>query len=270
MPSNYKIMVVCSGCTDRTIDVVRHFQAIDNRIEAVVEANRKGKANALNRIFKAAVSYNNLILVNADAIPEKGSVNTLISQLSKTNAGIVFAQPVPFQEPKSLCYGIVKSIWRLHHFVSLKRSPKLSGELCAIRTECLQAIPEHVATDEPYIELAVREKGYAVKYAPNAIVHIRCPTNLGDLIRQRRRIWIGHMQLKQETDFEVSTSSFQNILSAISDLSLTEAIFAFLGGLLEIVAYLQAKLTYKKNIPFIWDPIKSTKIQYELKTDIRC
>jgi cellulose synthase/poly-beta-1,6-N-acetylglucosamine synthase-like glycosyltransferase len=260
LPADCRVLVVCSGCTDGTTDVVKEFQSRDKRIQPLVEGARKGKANALNKIFmEVQDSEDILVLVNADALPEPGSISKLISALSTSDDGVVFARPVPF-EGSGLSYRIVKVIWRLHHLISLKSSPKLSGELCAIRTICLQPIPEEIATDEPYIEHVIRQQGYKIGYLPEAVVKIRCPTNLSDLLKQRKRIWIGHMQLKQATGFDVSTSSFKNILYSLSDLSVSEVFYAFLGGILEGLAYSQAKLSKNKKIPYMWEPIKSTKV----------
>jgi cellulose synthase/poly-beta-1,6-N-acetylglucosamine synthase-like glycosyltransferase len=259
LPADCRILVVCSGCTDGTTAVVGEFQSVDKRIQPIIEGTRNGKANALNKIFKEAKSSDALILVNADALPEPGSISKLISALNNSDNGVVFARPVPF-EGSGLSYRIVKVIWRLHHLISLKGKPKLSGELCAIRTVCLQPIPEEIATDEPYIELVIRQQGYKIGYLPEAVVRIRTPTNLSDLLKQRKRIWIGHMQLKHATGFDVSTSSFKNILHSLPDLSVSEVFFAFLGGILEGIAYSQARLSKNKKVPYMWEPIKSTKI----------
>ena len=261
LPKTCKILVVCSGCTDRTPQVVKKFQAEDSRIEPIFEERRTGKANALNKIFRIArESEDVLVLVNADALPRGGSVMTLVSELERSDAGAVFAQPVPFEGFHGACYGIVRVIWRLHHMISLRQMPKLSGELCAIRASCLQEIPGNVATDEPYIELAIRRQGYRILYVPVALVNIRCPTNVVDLLKQRRRIWVGHIQLQNETGFKVSTTSFSNILKVASELRPTEILYLSLGVFLEAIAYFQAKMDVRKDsIPFAWEPIGSTK-----------
>jgi biofilm PGA synthesis N-glycosyltransferase PgaC len=263
LPKNCKILVVCSGCTDKTPLIVKEFEKRDARIEAIIEGSRRGKANALNSIFKIAKeSADVLVLVNADALPKRGSITKLLSQLANNKAGVVFAQPVPFKEFHGICYGIVNAIWRLHHAISLRQEPKLSGELCAIRASCLQEIPENIATDEPYIELAIRKQGYDILYVPEALVYIRCPTNTFDLLKQRKRIWLGHMQLQNATNFKVSTSRFGNVLRAISALKLDEVLYVFLGALIEIIAYSQARTALSKDvIPYVWEPIESTKIQ---------
>ena len=261
LPKTCRILVVCSGCTDRTPQVVKKFQAEDSRIEPIFEERRTGKANALNKIFRIArESEDVLVLVNADALPRGGSVMTLVSELERSDAGAVFAQPVPFEGFHGACYGIVRVIWRLHHMISLRQMPKLSGELCAIRASCLQEIPGNVATDEPYIELAIRRQGYRILYVPVALVNIRCPTNVVDLLKQRRRIWVGHIQLQNETGFKVSTTSFSNILKVASELRPTEILYLSLGVFLEAIAYFQAKMEVGKgSIPFAWEPIGSTK-----------
>jgi cellulose synthase/poly-beta-1,6-N-acetylglucosamine synthase-like glycosyltransferase len=262
LPEDCRIIIVGSGCTDRTLEIVREYSARDKRIEPIIEKTRRGKASALNKIFKSVKeSAGVLVLVNADALPESGTILTLVHELMASNAGVVFAQPVPLDGPDGICYRIVRVIWRLHHLISVIRSPKLSGELCAIRTSCLLEIPESVVTDEPYIELAIRNQDYAVHYLPSAVVHIRCPTNIVDLLKQRKRIWIGHLQLKRTTGFTVSTSSFKNILTAATRLKPNEAFYAFLGVFLEVAAYSQAKMDSRNGkIPYIWEPIKSTKI----------
>ena len=256
-----KILVICSGCTDHTPEIVREFQEEDVRIELLREDLRKGKSNALNRIFRIARdSAEILVLVNADALPEKGSIGELVSKLSDYNVGAVFAQPVPFEAPSGTCFGIVRVIWRLHHVISLIETPKLSGELCAIRTAYLREIPENAATDEPYIERAIRMQNKRVLYLPDALVRIRCPTNIIDLIKQRKRIWIGHIQLKASTGYKVSTSSFKNMFRAVAVLRLRDILYLLPGGFLEAIAYLQARVAVKKGaVPYIWEPIRSTK-----------
>lgn len=261
LPKASKILVVCSGCTDRTPEIVKNFRKVDERIEPIIEKNRMGKAHALNKLFAIARdSADILVLTNADALPSHGSIMKLLSRLINSNAGAVFAQPVPLNDFNGLSDRIVHVIWRLHHAISLLQKPKLSGELCAIYTRYLQAIPENVATDEPYIELAIRKLGSDIVYVPEAIVYIRCPNNTVDLLKHRKRIWIGHLQIQSITGFKVSTSSFMNILQSLSALKPHEILYAVLGGFFELIAYLAARFDFSRNtVPYVWEPIQSTK-----------
>lgn len=261
LPEDCTILVICSGCTDRTPEIVKRLQGQDKRIELITEKERTGKASALNTIFRRAKKSSDvLVLVNADALPEKGSINKLLAALGNSKTGAVFAQPVPFEDSQGTCHNIVRVIWRLHHIISLHRRPKLSGELCAIPVFCIQEIPKHVATDEPYIEIGIRKRGYEISYVPSATVHIRCPTNVVDLLKQRKRIWIGHLQLENETGFKVSTSDFGNVVRMASALEPNELPYLLLGGCLEGIARVQAEIQASKgSIPYAWEPIFSTK-----------
>jgi len=252
---------VCSGCTDRTPQIVGEFRKKDTRVELVTEKVRNGKANALNKIFKKAKkSADILILVNADALPKYGSIEKLVCQLEDERVGAVFARPVPLNGLQGISNRIVHIVWKLHHNISFYKTPKLSAELCAIRTVCLKKIPEDIATDEPYIELFIRQQGYWILYVPQAVVHIRCPTTVGDLFIQRKRIWTGHLQIRRITGFVVPTSNFKNIAWTVSTLNLREIPYALLGAILEGFAYLAARLNFSKGeVPYAWEPIKSTK-----------
>jgi len=261
LPSDSRILVVCSGCTDKTPQVVDGFHRKDARIELVSEAHRKGKANALNKIFeKARRAADFLVLINADALPQDRSIVKLVSRLKNERVGAVFARPVPLNARQGISKMIAHVVWELHHKISFYRAPKLSAELCVLRASCLKAVPENIATDEPYIELAIREQGYAINYVPEAVVFIRCPTSVVDLFKQRKRIWIGHRQVKEMAGFVVSTSDFRNTLWAISTLKLSDLPYVLLGAIIEGGAYIVARLNFSKDkIPYVWEPIKSTK-----------
>jgi len=41
LPKNCKILVVCSGCTDKTPLIVKEFGKRDERIEAIIEGSRR-------------------------------------------------------------------------------------------------------------------------------------------------------------------------------------------------------------------------------------
>jgi len=257
---NCKILVICSGCNDRTPQIVRKFQESDARIELVIENLRRGKANALNKIFKMGDRTEFTILINADALPGKGSVNKLVTKLTDLHVGAAFAQPVPFENSRRVCHEIARLVWHLHHIISQSGTPKLSGELCAIRSAYVQEIPENAATDEPYLERAIRKQHKEILYVPETLVYVRCPTNVVDLIKQRKRIWIGHIQLQETTGYKVSTSSLKTILRAASSLKPSEIPYLLLGGLIEMISYLQARAAFSKGtVPFAWEPIRSTK-----------
>lgn len=268
LPPNSKVMVICSGCTDRTPQIVKDFCKRDNRIKLIIEDERKGKANALNILFKWAKSAAEiLVLVNADALPEVSSINKLIQPFSDKNVGATGGRPMPVNGLQTLPNIVVHMIWDIHHRVSSYKVVKLSGELCAIRSSLIEKIPTNLATDEPYIEMLIRRGGYKVAYVPDAIVHIKGPDNFRELLKQRQRIRVGHLQIKSMEGFSPSTSSLRNIL--LSTMTVKSGLnigrvsyFAYflVVAFLEMFASLWARWDFGRNkIPYVWDMIKSTK-----------
>jgi cellulose synthase/poly-beta-1,6-N-acetylglucosamine synthase-like glycosyltransferase len=66
-----------------------------------------------------------------------------------------------------------------------------------MRSELLPELPHDVVNDGAYIAGRIREMGFRVGYEPEAVVQIDVPRRMIDLIRQRRRILFGHIQVKR-------------------------------------------------------------------------
>ena len=49
-----EILVVASGCTDRTEEIVRNIMEKDNRIKLLIQPHREGKASAINLFLSKA------------------------------------------------------------------------------------------------------------------------------------------------------------------------------------------------------------------------
>jgi hypothetical protein len=76
-------------------------------------------------------------------------------------------------------------------------------------------IPQHTAVDEASIEPLIRGQGYLVRYVPEAIVYNKGPDTVSDFLRQRRRIYAGHLELERETGYAVSSMGGGKILGLL-------------------------------------------------------
>jgi len=265
LPKGVQIIVVCSGCVDNTPEVVRSFVEKDKRVKLVVEDIRRGKASALNILFKYAQNSDDILfLLNADTLPQAGSIKKLVQPLNDPKVGATMGRPIPINEQRGLSNSIVHIIWDLHHKISLYRKIKLSAELCALRGSIIKEIPPNLVTDEPFMEMLIQRQGYKIGYVPNAVVYIKGPDNLADLFEQRRRIFIGHLQIQKTTGFTVSTSSKKNILFSVTGKNFLETVkklpFFILGAIIEMLAHFSARLEFRKGkVPYAWKTIESTK-----------
>ena len=88
--------------------------------------------------------------------------------------------------------------WRLHDRIA-RQSPKL-GEIVAFRN-VVPSIPLDTAVDELSIQGLVAHLGYRLVYEPDAVVYNRGPTTVGDFLRQRRRIYAGHLRIRDQQDY---------------------------------------------------------------------
>src|SRR5947208_6833828 len=64
-----EVIVVASGCTDRTVPIVAEMALQEPRIRLCVQEKREGKASAINLFLKKATSLV-VVLIGADVITE--------------------------------------------------------------------------------------------------------------------------------------------------------------------------------------------------------
>jgi cellulose synthase/poly-beta-1,6-N-acetylglucosamine synthase-like glycosyltransferase len=254
------IVVVSSGSTDRTSQIVKEWAARDERIQLVEQARREGKASAIN-LFLERARGDVFVLESGDTIPAPDCVQSLIAPFAEPNVGMTGARPVPVDDPKSFMGFVVHMLWRLHHKLALK-SPKL-GEMVAFRSY-VRSIPPETAVDEASIEAIVIEAGQELRYAPSAIVYNKGAANVRDFLKQRRRIYAGHIWLSSEQSYDVSTKRVGRIFGVLlEDLEpRPRNLLWTCGGIfLEFVGRLLGTLDYHvfKRNPYTWEVATSTK-----------
>ena len=64
-----------------------------------------------------------------------------------------------------------------------------------------------ILVDEASVEPLIRGQGYGVRYVPDAIVYNKGPETVDDFLRQRRRIYAGHLEMQAALGYSVSTMS---------------------------------------------------------------
>src|SRR5258708_7412766 len=93
-----EIIVVASGCTDRTVPIVAEIALNEMRVRLCVQEKREGKASAINLFLKEARSEV-AILIGADIIPEEAAIENLCSPFLNPKIGMVGGRPVPVNDP---------------------------------------------------------------------------------------------------------------------------------------------------------------------------
>jgi biofilm PGA synthesis N-glycosyltransferase PgaC len=255
-----EIIVVSSGSTDRTDETVRECAEMHPRIRLVRQEAREGKASAIN-LFLSEADADIFVLESGDTVPAPECVENLLAPFRDPAVGMTGARPVPVDDPDQFMGYVVHMLWRLHHMLAL-RSPKL-GEMVAFRS-FVREIPRETAVDEASIEAIVVQKGHTLRYVPHAIVHNKGASNVRDFLKQRRRIYAGHLWLSREQSYEVSTKGVGGVFGVLlEDLEWRpRALLWTAGGVfLEFLGRLLGAIDYHvlKRNPYTWEVAESTK-----------
>jgi biofilm PGA synthesis N-glycosyltransferase PgaC len=198
-----EIIVVASGCTDDTEAIVREAAAADSRIRLISQPTREGKASAMN-LFLRDAACDVLILSSADLLPSEDAIERLVSPFADPEIGMTACRPEPLNDPATFMGFAAHLLWDLHHQMNLEGFK--AGEMIAFR-KVFARIPPHTAVDEASVEPLIRGQGYGVRYVPDAVVYNKGPETVDDFLRQRRRIYAGHLEMQAALGYSVSTMS---------------------------------------------------------------
>jgi poly-beta-1,6-N-acetyl-D-glucosamine synthase len=203
--SDTEILVVCSGCTDSTPEVVKQYAEKDHRIRLILEEERVGKSSAINKILEMHKG-DFVFLIPADVIPAKSSLSFMVDKISgDSTIGVLGGSPVPINSEDGFSGYMSHLMWRIHnrtlkYLDDLNLGNHASGEFMVLRHGVVEKIPIDVVNDDAYIAVEASMNGCKVKYCDEAKVYIKAPGNVPDYIRQRRRVVYGHFRVKQWTN----------------------------------------------------------------------
>lgn len=199
-----EIVVIASGCTDRTVEIARSFSGVT----VLEQEKREGKASAIN-LFLQESKGDYLILESADTIPLPGAIRKLIEPLEDETVGATTGRPKLLNNGDSLIDFTTNLLWDLHHLFNL-RVAKLSEAIAFKRV--FRLVPKRTKVDDACIETAIRAQGYRIRYVPDAIFINKGPQTVADFVAQRRRVHLGLRYLKDDVGFvPVTTRAWETL-----------------------------------------------------------
>lgn len=257
-----EVIVVASGCTDRTVPTVAEIALQEPRVRLCIQEKREGKASAINLFLKQAISPV-VVLMGADVLPEASALEYLCAPLKDPKNGMVGGRPVPVNDPATFMGHAVHLLWYLHDHLA-RVHPKL-GEVIAFRN-VISGIPIDSPVDEISIQALISQLGYQLIYEPACIVYNKGPLTIPDFLKQRRRIYAGHLQVRDQQNYEASTMKVsplarQLIACRNFTMSTPQQVMWTLGTVaLEGFARMLGHYDYlRKREHHIWQMVDSTK-----------
>jgi biofilm PGA synthesis N-glycosyltransferase PgaC len=255
-----EIIVVASGCEDRTVDIVQEYVAKDPRIKLVVQECREGKTSAVN-LFLQHAKEDICVLESGDTLPGEDSIEKMVRMFEDPQVGMTGAQKVPVNAPQHIIGYLSHLRLKMEHQLCLE-IPR-TGELIAFR-KVFDHIPPDVAMDEAFVEALIIKGGMQVCYAPDAVVFNMGPETLGDFVRQRRRNFAGHLYLKDKYGYKVSSLENSRVLRIATEevwsairLIYTLAALAGIEAFSRLLGAYDYHIKGKKHV--VWDMAWTTK-----------
>ncbi|NPV56496.1 MAG: glycosyltransferase [Anaerolineae bacterium] len=262
---DFEIVVVASGCTDNTVDMIKFLKREMKSIILVEERNRNGKASAIN-IAHNRVRGDICILMDGDVFLGRNSIIELIKPFKDKSINLSCSRVIP-RKYKNVFNQIASIRCEVWHDYRLSQSEKAlplipSGYLYAIRSRNLPDIPNNIINDDQYIGLVQSDGAYKSVYSQNSIIYPIYPKTFDDYIKQRLRTQLGRIQLERVFGSQIQKDflSFSTKKTFITNVE--KKPYAILNLLLELYVRNECKSIYENkriNRCYIWEPIQSTK-----------
>lgn len=180
-----QVVVVSTGSTDDTDQILQGYRARDPRVVHVGGFHREGKVAALKEGLALATGEI-LFVVNADTLPSPGMIGSACEEFLTSDCQLVCCRPVPVVEMPNRIEVLGQTLWGLHDRLS-RISPKAS-EAYAIRKELVPEFRTMLEDDDIILALMVVEGRIRARYRSDAVVWIKPASSLSDFISQRLRI----------------------------------------------------------------------------------
>lgn len=255
-----EIIIVASGCTDMTIEVIEKAKKLEKRMKLLTQEKREGKASAINLFLKKA-KCPFCILESGDTIPLYQTVERLMLPFIDRKVGMTGAHPIPLNPIKDFISFATNFNWKLTHCLSLHQ-PRL-GEMIAFK-RVFDKIPHDTAVDEACIEALIRQKNLKIIYVPEAIIRNKAPETIRDYLRQSRRIYNGHLHLEKTLGYRVASKDAGLIFKVLFENLKFDRTLPWAIGAVGLEALGRFLGTYdfylRKRNPYIWEIAESTKI----------
>lgn len=159
----------------------------------------QGKPVALNQGLLSAHG-DIIVMTDGDVWVDQGAMDKLLEPFVDPKVGAVSGRPISVS-PRTTMLGYWSHLLTdagAHSERMLRDSKGVyfvcSGYMYAIRARVIPAIPDDALAEDAVVSQLIAEKGYQIRYAPEARVFVQYPTSYADWLMQKVRSTGGYAQ----------------------------------------------------------------------------
>lgn len=186
-----EILVVDSGSTDRTRDMVKKFIRKSRRIKLVTQKKRRGKSCALNKAFKFATG-DIVVISDADCRLKKDILLKSMPYFSDDTVGALTGRESIINSGENLATRTEKTYRNFYYLIRgaesrLNSTYVFDGPFAAFRKNLLTKLDNSIVADDSQLALNIKKQGYRTISIPEAIYYEYAPSKLSDRTKQKSR-----------------------------------------------------------------------------------
>lgn len=189
------VLWVTDGSNDSTNERLSKYE----NVKITFTPERKGKTAALKHGIKD-VTTSIVIMTDANTMLNKEAISVIVSKMSDPKVGCVAGEKRVMArnteqaaaEGEGLYWKYESCLKRLDS--ELHSTMGAAGELCAIRTELFEAMPDDTLLDDFILSMRIVERGYRIAYASDAYAMEYGSADLHEESKRKRRIAAGGLQ----------------------------------------------------------------------------
>ncbi|GAB2659972.1 glycosyltransferase family 2 protein [Vibrio panuliri] len=194
----YKVVIVCDGCTDHTVDIaeatIQEAFCSETHFEIISFAENQGKVAIINQMMQQ-IESDITALSDVSALISVDALLLAEQHFARQEIGVVNSR---YQILQSDNEGEVK-YWHYQEMMqrgeaSLGANIGAHGALYFFRTHLFTPLKPDVINDDFVIPMAIVRAGYRAIYEPNVVAIELESTNVTNDFKRRVRISAGNMQ----------------------------------------------------------------------------
>lgn len=189
------IIWVTDGSNDDTNNILAGY----DDVEIVFTPERKGKTAAIKHGMKK-VSTSIVILSDANSMLNKGAVKEIVRLMDDPKVGCVAGEKrVAARNDSQMAAQSEGLYWKYESTLKRLDSELYSamgaaGELCAIRKELFEDMPDDTLLDDFIMSMITVRKGYRIAYSSDAYAMEYGSANMEEESKRKKRIAAGGLQ----------------------------------------------------------------------------